>query len=92
MVDFNKIRMESKARALDAANKIATAPKKASYLDRINNLIKNHLGNMTEWEANFCYSNKNFMVAVPDKENLPHILTEKVKSKIAELEALYSGE
>lgn len=92
MVDFAKLREDNRRRIEAEKNKpTVITPKKPNYLMRINHLIEYHLGEMTGWEEQFCYSNKEFMVNTKavkeDKpEDLEHILTEKVKSKIAELE------
>jgi hypothetical protein len=100
MIDFEKIREENKKKA-EAA--IASAPatiirqEKPDYLRRLNHLIEYHLGVMTEWEANFAYSTKEFMINTDAVKNgkpemLEHILTEKVKNKIAELEASFCNQ
>lgn len=96
MVDFNKIREERRRQAEEIKkNSPATIirQQKPDYLMRINHLIEYHLGVMTEWETNFVYNTKEFIINVPEVKTRPeileHILTEKVKSKIAELEAQF---
>jgi hypothetical protein len=99
MVDFAKLKADNKARLAGLATATTVIKKAApTYLDRINHLIAYHLGELTEWEANFCYSNKQYLSEFKlNREREDNVvdfeiaITPKVKAKIKELEDTYCG-
>ena len=103
MVDFAAKLAEQKAKNASLINKEKETgklfEKKKTWLDRVNHLIEFHLSEMTEWEVNFCYSQKGFLHEVlleKSKENvtvdLGFILSGRSKNKIEELEKQYCGQ
>jgi hypothetical protein len=95
VVDFVKLMAERKAKQAElmAAEKQKKEPTRIvrpqpSYLARFQHLTEHHLGQMTEWEANFCWTNIHYIKGQDDKIIY---LSDRVQNKLAEIEALYCG-
>src|SRR5688572_19583017 len=62
MMNFDEIRKRNAA-ALEQykGQPVKIQQKPPTYLSRVKHLIAHHLGEMTEWEANFCYSQIHYL-------------------------------
>lgn len=96
MVDFAKIKAEMAAKALKLKAEAPAVPTivkpRKNWLERIDNLLLEHRGVLTEWETNFLYSTKAFIVGTDlyvnnDLDRLSDVLTDKVRWKIKEIES-----
>lgn len=83
MVDFAKLKAEAHARM--EANKNKPIP--PSERARLQHLLNFHLQEMTEWEANFCYSNVTWLT-----NHTGRYMSDKSAAKLAEIEAQYCGQ
>lgn len=89
MVDFNKIREENKRKAEQQIKETpATIIRPAVNTDLVTlrHLKDYHLGNLTEWEANFVQNNFNYLINNPDSR-----VSAKVKAKIGDIVAELCG-
>lgn len=84
-IDFAALRERSKVNAVKTAAHLQIQKLEPTWIERVTNLIDENLGELTEWEANFCYAQKQYLIA--NGKDAP--LTERVRDKIVELEAMY---
>jgi leucyl aminopeptidase (aminopeptidase T) len=99
MVDFAKIREENAKRAREAAaNPVPVAKKAPDWLSRISHLLEHHLAELTDWEEDFLYSNKAYLVLIAERRSSntwdssdagDRLLSAKVKAHIAKMEDKY---
>ncbi len=73
---------------VEAMKKIDTSKEKhpLSERERISHMLEFHLQEMTEWEVNFCYSNKEWLSRRPE-----NYLTDKTAKKLKEIEDEHCG-
>lgn len=90
---FDLLRIKNNAMAESTARKLKESPPSskssvdmhAKQLEGINLLIKDHLSEMTEWEVDWCYSNKHFLITNPSA-----LLSVRATDKLVELLEMYA--
>lgn len=101
MVDFNKLIQDRKEAGKKLLEEVKDKPtvlkeQKPTHWNRLQHLVQHHLGEMTAWEEQFCYSNIEFLSKVTDPDKREYhaqmYFSGKVKNKIKELEDTYCGQ
>jgi len=95
MVDFFKALRDKRAIAMakikEEAGPTVIKPPQKDWFTRINKVLSDHPGELTEWETNFLYDIKTYIVGtIPYKsgnlDQLDLVLSSQVKNKITEIE------
>lgn len=97
MVDFNKLLEERKAAGQKMVAEAKKQPTKIvqevpTYWSRFQHMVQQHLGEMTGWEEQFCYSNIQWLSTIPEDRRqgvAESHLTQRVKDKLTEIENAY---